>query len=100
MDVINAIAKVRFNSARAQRIQLQRCGDFACDLLCLEPGQEFSATGRCAYYIIAGTGILKADKKAKDLSMGYFAASEKDESHTLVNSSEQRLICLIVSPHR
>ncbi|MCK4626906.1 MAG: hypothetical protein KAV00_16460 [Phycisphaerae bacterium] len=100
MDVINAIAKIRFNSAKAQRVQLHRFEGFACDMLCLEPGQEFSSAGRCAYYFIAGTGVLKADKNKKDVNMGNFAACDEDESHTIMNSSEQRLICMVISPHR
>ncbi len=100
MDVINAIAKIRFNSAKPQRVQLHHCGDFACDMLCLEPGQEFSAAGSCAYYFIAGAGVIKAGKNKKDIDMGNFAACEDDESHTIVNSSEQRLICMVISPHR
>ncbi len=100
MDVINAIAKIRFSSAKAQRVQLHRCVGFASDLLCLEPGQDFSSAGRCSYYIIAGSGVLQAGKNKKDVNPGNFATCEEDESHTLVNSSEQRLICLVVSPHR
>ncbi len=100
MEVINAIAKIRFNSAKAQRVQLNRFEGFACDMLCLEPGQEFSATGRCAYYFIAGTGVIKAGKTKKEVNMGNFVACQNDEAHTIVNSSEQRLICMVVSPHQ
>ena len=98
MDVINAIARVRFSSARAQRVQLYHGGGSACDLLCLEPEQDFSSTGQCSYYFIAGSGILKAGSSKKKVDMGNFAVCEKDEAHTLVNSSEQRLICLVISP--
>ncbi|MCD4699756.1 MAG: hypothetical protein K8R91_04190 [Phycisphaerae bacterium] len=99
MDVINAIARIRFSSAKAQRVQLHRGGGIACDLLCLEPGQEFPSTGQCSYYLIAGAGVMKAGKSKKDVNMGNFATCEENESHTLVNSSEQRLICLVISPH-
>ena len=97
MDVINAIAKVRFSSARPQRVQLHRCQEYTCDLVCLEPGQELNATGQCAYYVIAGSGELKAGANTKALKMGNLATCEQRESHTLVNSSEQRLICLGIS---
>ena len=99
MDVINAIAKVRFSSARAQRVQLHKCPQFTCELVCLEPQQEMSAVGRCAYYVVAGNGNLKAGKHAGALKMGNLAALDDDESHTLVNSSEQRLILLAISKH-
>ncbi len=97
MDVINAIAKVRFSSARPQRVQLYKNAAFSCDLLCLEPGQEYTDTGRCAYYVIAGNGELRAGKDTKPLSIGNLANCAPDESHVIINSSEQRLICLAVS---
>ena len=99
MDAINAIAKVRFSSARPQRVQLHKCPDFTCDLVCMEPGQELSAVGRCAYYIVAGSGDIKAAQQAKPLKMGNLAACDDGESHTVVNSSEQRLILLAISKH-
>jgi len=98
MDHVNAIAKVRFNSARPQRVHLGKSDDFTCDLLCLEPGQEHSATGRCAYYFIAANGVLKTGKEKKNVSMGHFVIFEKDEHHTIINTSEQRLIILVVYP--
>jgi len=97
MDIVNAIAKVRFNSARPQRVQLSRCPQYACDLLCLEPEQEITAAGRCMYYVITGTGEVKAGRINKPLVMGHFVTCDEGESHTLVNSSEQRLICLAVA---
>ena len=97
MDVINAIAKVRFNSARPQRVQLSKCPRFTCDLLCMEPGQEVSGGGKCMYYVIAGSGKVMAGKGRQELTMGHFVTCDEGESHTLVNSSEQRLICLAIS---
>lgn len=97
MEIINAIAKVRFNSARPQRVQLSKCPDYTCDLLCLEPGQELTAAGRSVYYVVAGSGQMKAGKVNQPLAMGHFVTCDNDESHTVVNSSEQRLICLAVS---
>jgi len=97
MDIINAIAKVRFNSARPQRVQLAKCDGTDCDLLCLEPGQELSAKGPSAYYIITGSGQVKLKSESRDLAMGHFLHCADGESHTLINSSEQRLICLSIS---
>lgn len=97
MDLINAIAKVRFNSARPQRVQLSKCPVYTCDLLCLEPGQDLAAAGRCAYYVIAGNGQIKSGKGVQSIAMGHFVACDEDESHTVVNSSEQRLICLAIT---
>ncbi len=97
MEAFNAISKVRFSSARPQRVQLQKLHGAVCDLLCLEPHQEISVGGRCAYYIIAGQGVIKASKLQHPMSLGCFAATEIDEHHTLANNSEQRLICLAIT---
>ena len=97
MEIVNAIAKVRFNSARPKRVQLHKSAKFACGLLCLEPGQELPANGPCAYYIIAGSGALRAPDQTQELSMGSLAPCEAGEKHTIVNTSEQRLICLAIS---
>jgi len=97
MDIINAIAKVRFNSARPQRVQLVKCEGYVCDLLCLEPGQELNGTGQCAYYVITGNGQAKVKAESRELSLGHFVYCREGESHTIINSSEQRLICLSIS---
>ena len=97
MEIVNAIAKVRFNSARPKRVQLHKSAKFACALLCLEPGQELTATGRRAYYLIAGNGQMKAGKDAQAANLGHFVSCREGETHTIVNSSEQRLICLALS---
>ncbi len=78
---------------------MYRCPDFACDLVCLEPGQELSAAGRCAYYIVAGSGDLKAGKATQAVKMGLLATCDDGETHRLVNSSEQRLIFLAIAKH-
>jgi hypothetical protein len=97
METFNAISKVRFSSARPQRVQLQKLNGMVCDLLCLEPAQELSMSGRCAYYVIAGQGVIKAGKLVHDLTLGCFAATGSEEHHSLHNDSEQRLICLAIS---
>lgn len=97
MEVLNAITKVRFNSARPKRVQLHKSANFTCGLLCLEPGQELPGNGPCAYYVIAGSGALKAPGQTQELSMGSLAPCEAGEKHAIVNNSEQRLICLAIS---
>ncbi len=96
MEIVNAIAKVRFNSASPRRVQLHKNSGVSYELLCMEPGQEISDTGPCAYYIIAGNGEMKAGGRTGEVSMGHLALSEAEESHTLINTSEQRLICMAV----
>jgi hypothetical protein len=95
MDIVNAIGKVRFNSARPQRVQLSKSGPLVSDVLCLEPGQRLSAGGHCVYYIISGSGSIVSGPEKQALAMGGFACM--DGSHAIVNDSEQRLICLAVA---
>lgn len=97
MELLNAIAKVRFSSARPQRVQLFKCPEYVCELLCLEPTQQLAASGACAYYLIAGSGQVNIGKETHPATLGSFVTCEAGESHTVVNSSEQRLICLVIS---
>ncbi len=97
METLNAISKVRFSSARPQRVQLQKLAGVICDLICMEPSQELSMAGRCAYYVIAGQGVIKTGKLSQELSLGSFATTDTEGHHSLVNTSEQRLICLAIS---
>lgn len=96
MNVTNAIAKVRFSSARPQRVQVARFAQYACDLLCLEPKQELTGTGPCGYYVVAGSGQIRSGKDSKPLSMGIVVDFMQGETYLLVNTSEQRLICLVI----
>lgn len=96
MEIVNAVSKVRFNSVRPQKVQLHKANQVACDLLCLEPKQEFPGSGKVAYYVVAGTGQLTSGRQIHALSLGTFAATADDEPHTITNSSEQRLICLVI----
>ena len=97
MDIVNAIAKVRFSSARPQRINIHKSGQLVAELLCLEPGQEVKVnSGQRLYYVIRGTATLATADKKDELPMGQFAAAEPDEKHSIINASEQRVICLTV----
>ena len=46
---------------------------------------------------MAGSGALKAGPETQELSMGLLAYCDDGEEHAVVNTSEQRLICLRVS---
>ena len=96
MEILNAVSKVRFNSVRPQKVQLHKADKVACDLLCLEPKQEFPGSGKVAYYVVAGMGEMRSGRQVHALSLGTFAATGDEESHTITNSSEQRLICLVI----
>ena len=95
MDVVNAISKVRFGTAKPQRIQLHKSDELTIELLCLEAGQKVSATsGRWAYYVVTGTAALTANGDSAQLPTGQFATVEPGEKHTLSNAIEARLVVL------
>ena len=97
MDFLNAIAKVRFGSARPQRVQLCKGGRTPMDLLCMEPGQKLKVhAGRWAYYVITGAARVESRLSAADLSAGHLAVTAQDEEHTLSTAGEQRLVCLAI----
>ena len=97
MELINAIAKVRFASASPQRIHVQKTDALQIDLLCLEPGQEIRLeTDQWAYYVVKGKAGVSGGGTEGDLTAGQVAVSRTGEKHTIVNAGEQRLICIAV----
>ena len=101
MDIINAIAKVRFASTGPQHIHLARTDAYRVDMLCMEAGQKSrAAAGPCAYYVIAGSAKLTTGGSAgpdeRPLPAGQIADLGPDEPHVLANAGEGRLICLVV----
>ncbi len=97
MDVVNAIAKVRFGSAKPQRVQLRKDAKAPIELLCLEPGQKLKVTeGRWAYYVITGAARVESGGKSSDVSAGHLALASEGETHMLSSAGEQRLICLAI----
>ncbi len=97
MNFANAIAKVRFASAKVQKVILNKADKLTAELLCIEPGQSLKVTsGQWNYYVITGTATIAAGGESTDLPTGNFAGSETDETHTISNEGEQRLIILAV----
>ena len=97
MDILNAIAKVRFASARPQRVQLAKGGKTPIDLLCMEPGQKLKVpAGRRAYYVVTGAARMEGKTTAADLAAGQLALLAEDEAHTVAAAGEQRLVCLVI----
>jgi len=95
MDLVNAIAKARFGSARPQRVQLVKGEAMLLELLCLEPGQQLEvSSGQWAYYVVAGAATVTAGGKAQPLPTGHLAAFGLGEPHVLANQADQRLLCL------
>ncbi len=97
MNLVNAISKARFSSAKAQRVQLDKSDRAVADLLCLEPGQEVEvSSGRWVYYVIAGTASVIGGGEETEVPTGQLAATAADEAHRMRNSGERRLVCLAV----
>jgi len=97
MNFVNAIAKVRFASAKAQRVQLHKSETLLAEMLCMEPGQDVKVeSGQWAYYIVTGTAGLTAGGTTNKLPTGQLAVTAPDEPHTIANSGESRLLCLAV----
>ena len=101
MDLVNAIAKVRFSSAKPQRVQLHRGDAAIAELLCMEPGQKLATdAGERMYYVITGEAAVTADDETKKLPPGQFVAFAPDHPHTIANPGEQRVICLMLTAGR
>ena len=94
MTPINAIAKVRFSSARAQRVHLADADNTRVELLCLEGGQEVTLGAPPAVlYVLGGTGTVLQDNERTTLATGHLLPVKTHV--TLTNLKEQRLICLL-----
>ncbi|MFW6155314.1 MAG: hypothetical protein ACOC95_08865 [Planctomycetota bacterium] len=93
MTPTNAIAKVRFSSARAQRVHLAESNGLAAELLCLEGGQQLKIAGEAGIlYVILGTADVTAEGQTVTLQTGYVFAP--GTTFTLANAGEHRLVCL------
>lgn len=95
MTPINAIAKVRFSSAKAQRVHLIQGQAVEADLLCLESQQEMPLQGDgSVLYVVTGTATLIGPQGRDTLPAGQLVGTDADR--TLANISEQRLVCLLL----
>jgi len=93
MTPTNAIAKVRFSSAKPQRVHLAESGRLASELLCLESGQQMKiADPDTILYVILGAAAIEADDQNTSVQTGYLVAP--GAKFTLTNAGEQRLVCL------
>ncbi len=96
MDLINAVAKARFSSARPQRVQLHAGPELCVDMICMESGQELHIHGGCRiYYVVTGTARFSGEGKTIDLAMGQMAVADANQPHLVTNTGEGRLVCLV-----
>ncbi|MGA2265829.1 MAG: hypothetical protein ABSH10_05300 [Phycisphaerae bacterium] len=98
MDTVNAIAKVRFASAKPQAVHLHKGKSLQADLLCMEPGQKLDvpAAAERLYYVVVGTAKLSNKGDEITAYAGQLAVTAGDERHRIANPGPQRLICVIV----
>ncbi len=97
MDLINAIAKARFSSAKAQRVHLHAGDELRAELICMEGGQEVQVEpGQWVYYVVKGAATLVGDTEGQ-LAAGCVATTTAAEAHTIRNSGEQRFVCIAVA---
>jgi len=97
MDILNAIAKARFGSAKPQRIQLHKGLELSAELLCLETGQELRVPGgERTYYVITGSATITSAGSKAELQTGQLAACGLREQHTISNATDKRLVILAV----
>lgn len=97
MDIINAIAKVRFASARPQKVHLGGLARTPVELLCMEPGQKLQVPhGQWAYYVVSGTACVESKITTAHLPAGQVAVTAMDEDHTIAAEGEHRLVCLVI----
>jgi len=97
MNIVNAISKVRFASAKAQQVQLHAGEGLCAELLCVEPGQQLRVSvGEWTYYVVTGTARLTAGDVEAELPTGQLAATTPGQAHTIANPGEHRLVCLAI----
>jgi len=97
MELINAISKVRFGSAKPQRIQLNKGDGCQAEMLCMEPGQQIRVrSGRWLYYVITGSANLTVNGQTSQLPTGQLAASAPNEQHVVATAGDRRLVCLVI----
>ena len=94
MTPTNAIAKIRFSSAKPQRVHLAESDRLASELLCLESGQRMKVSDpNTILYVILGTAEIEDDDRKVSVQTGCLVAPGM--KFTLTNAGEQRLVCLI-----
>jgi quercetin dioxygenase-like cupin family protein len=95
MELINAVAKIRFSSAKAQCVQLSEGPGVRAELICLEAGQELTVEkGQWVYYVITGTTGFRVGEKSQQAPTGQIVVFEQDQKHTLSAAGERRSVCL------
>lgn len=95
MDLVNAIAKARFSSAKAQRVQLHKADGLHADLICMELGQDMDVgEGLWMYYVITGTAAIGSGEVAS-VQQGQMLFGD-GQPHQIRNVGQSRLLMLAI----
>ena len=95
MDIVNAIARVRFGSAKPQRVHLHKGDGLDVELLCMEAGQKTKIdAGEVVYYVVTGTAALSESGRTVEVPTGQLVSPQAMEPHTVANAGEGRLVIL------
>lgn len=98
LETVNAIARVRFSSARPQVVQLHKPGVAHVELLCMEAGQKLTVDKTpVAYYVITGSASIASAGKAVVAAAGHTVSLDINETHVVVSPPEGRLVCLMIT---
>jgi len=93
MNLVNAIAKARFSSAKGQRVQLHKADHLQAELLCMEAGQDMDIPGGpWVYYVITGTAAIGGGANVGQGQMLFV----ENEPHQVKNAEQRRLLVLAV----
>ncbi len=97
MELINAVAKIRFSSAKAQCVQLSEGSGVHAELICMEPGQQLTVEkGQWVYYVITGRTDFAAGDQSQQAPTGQIVSFQENEKHVLSAAGERRSVCLAV----
>ena len=82
METVNAIARVRFSSARPQVVQLHKPGVAHVELLCMEAGQKLTVDKTpVVYYVITGSASIASAGKTVVAAAGHTVSLDEFFDH-------------------
>lgn len=100
MERFDLKAKAEFKADKMAKVDLVGSPHMMSGLNCFEPGQgqKVHAHGGAdkLYYVVEGSGEFEVGESKQQLSQGELLYVPADIPHGVVNSSDARLIVLIV----
>lgn len=100
MGFLNSNDARRFRPDKLAKNNLFETEHMFLDLYCLEPGQEQKvhshADATKFYYVLEGRGAFTVGDQTRELGVGEVAWSAPAEPHGVHNTSDARLVVLVV----